>query len=194
MPSSDFDDNYVDNIYLLSKYEYNVRKRSGKCGLTAGGDEYKCYNPSKNEIILYHTEFYNNLFGISTMLMKNIGLSNGFNYGEVRENNDYVSYSGKNKKLWLHSKFSNKNTYVLLGIDALNSSEENSLLACNVLCKHGYYTIPCDRQIYQYMFKTVDEEISINNIKTEDTQTPIKIFPGQCMAIYNDYSSYNIQN
>lgn len=192
--SLDFDDNYIDNIYLLSKYESNVRKRRGKCSSTSGGDEYKCYNPSKNENILYHTEFYNNLFGISTMLMKNIGLSNGFNYGEIKENNDYVSYSGENKKLWLHSKFSNKNTYVLLGVDALNSSEENSLLACNVLCKHGYYTIPCNRQIYQYLFKTVDEKISINNIKTEDTQTPIKIYPGQCMAIYNDYSSYNIQN
>lgn len=194
MPAFDFDDNYIDNTYLLSTYEYNIKKRSGRCNLTSGGDKYKCYKPSKNEEILYHTEFYNNLFGVSTMLMKNVGLSNGFNYGEVKENNNHVSYSGNNKKIWLHSKFSNKNTYVLLGVDALNSSEENSLLACNVLRKHGYYTIPCNRQIYQYVFKTVDKKISISNIKTEDMKTPIKIYPGQCMAIFNDYSSYNIQN
>ena len=91
--------NYINDPGLHSKYVDYIKKRNGKCNLTSGGDKYKCYKPSKNEEILYHTEFYNNLFGVSTMLMKNIGLSNGFNYGEVKENNNYVSYSGNNKKI-----------------------------------------------------------------------------------------------
>lgn len=186
---------YINDPGLHSKYVDYIKKRNGKCNLTAGGNKYKCYISSEYQNILFYTlEFYNKLFGTTLTLMKNKGLRGGFNLGYINNNNKYVSYSGNNKKIWLHSKFSDKNTYVLLGVDALNSSEENSLLACNVLRKHGYYTIPCNRQIYQYIFKTVDEKISINNIKTEDTQTPIKIYPGQCMAIFNDYSSYNIQN
>ena len=179
--------NWLDDGHMEVENKYNYTKvTKDNCKVTKQGSnvQYYTWNTSNT---------YTELFGGPVQILYKSGLNGGLNYSNIKDANN-VNYSGQNKKIFIHSKHHDKKSYMLLGIDGLNDSEENSKLACNVLLKHGYYTIPCNRQIYQYMFKTVDEKISINNIKPENTQTPIKIYPGQCMAIYNDYSSYNIQN
>lgn len=179
--------NWLDDGHMEIENKYNYTQvTKDNCKVTKQGSnvQYYTWNTSNT---------YTELFGGPVQILYKSGLNGGLNYSNIKDENN-VNYSGQNKKIFIHSKHHDKKSYMLLGIDGLNDSEENSKLACNVLLKHGYYTIPCNRQIYQYVFKTVDEKISINNIKTEDAQTPIKIYPGQCMAIYNDYSSYNIQN
>lgn len=187
---------YIHDKGLQSRYDSYIKKRNGGCGLTSGGEKYNCYSTCENYYgtQLHRLEFFNENFGVSTALMRNIGLSGGFTYGNIKDLNKYISYSGNDKKIWLHSKLKDNNYYVLLGIDALNSSEENSKLACNVLLKHGYYTKSCNKQVYQYVFKIENDVIKTKNIKTDNISIPIKIYPGQCNALFNDYSQYNVQN
>lgn len=181
-----YDYDYLNYEWIETTRFFYVKKRKGACGMTCGGEWPMGYTV-KDWTTANH-------FGASLIRMKTLGLSGGFNYGNVKDLNKYVSYSGNNKKIWFHSKLRDKNRYVLLGIDALNSSEENSKLACNVLLKHGYYTKPCNKQVYQYVFKIENDVIKTKNIKTDNTSIPIKIYPGQCNALFNDYSQYNVQN
>ena len=187
---------YINDKGLQSIYDDYIKKRHGNCGLTSGGEKYRCYSTCENHYgtQIHRLEFFNENFGVSMTLMRNIGLNGGFTYGNIQDLNKYVFYSGKNKKIWLHSKLKDNNHYVLLGIDALNSSKENSKLACNVLLKHGYYTEQCNKQVYQYVFKTENDVIKTKNIKTDNTSISIKIYPCQCNALFNDYSQYNVQN
>lgn len=181
-----YDYDYLNYEWIEKTQFFYVKKRKGACGGTCGGEWPMGYTVKDCTTA--------NHFGASLVRMKTLGLLGGFNYGNVKDLNKYVSYSGNNKKIWFHSKLRDKNRYVLLGIDALNSSEENSKLACNVLLKHGYYTKPCNKQVYQYVFKIENDIIKTKNIKTDNTSIPIKIYPGQCNALFNDYSQYNVQN
>ena len=187
---------YINDKGLQSRYDHYIKKRNGNCGLTSGGEKYRCYSTCENHsgAQIHRLEFFNENFGVSIALMRNSGLNGGFTYGNITDLNKYVLYSGKNKKIWLHSKLKNNNHYVLLGINALNASEKYSKLACNVLLKHGYYTKPCNKQVYQYVFKTENDVIKTKNIKTDNTSIPIKIYPSQCNALFHDYSQYNVQN
>jgi hypothetical protein len=155
------------------------------CNVTKSGDFAQYYT--------WNTAGKAEPFGGPVQILYKSGLNGGLNYSNIKDA-DNVDYSGQNKKIFIHSKHHDKKAYMLLGIDGLNDSEENSKLACNVLLKHGYYTKQCNKQVYQYVFKIENDVIKTKNIKTENTSIPIKIYPGQCNALFKDFSQYNVQN
>ena len=178
--------NWLDDGRMNIENKYNYTKvTKDNCKVTKQGDLVQYYT--------WNTVGLTELFGGPVQILYKSGLNGGLNYSNIKNANN-VNYSGQNKKIFIHSKHRDKKSYMLLGIDGLNDSEENSKLACNVLLKHGYYTKPCNKQVYQYVFKIENDIIKTKNIKTDNTSIPIKIYPGQCNALFNDYSQYNVQN
>lgn len=178
--------NWLDDGCMNIENKYNYTKvTKDNCKVTKQGD-----------LVQYHT--WNTvgrteLLGGPVQILYKSGLNGGLNYSNIKDANN-VNYSGQNKKIFIHSKHRDKKSYMLLGIDGLNNSEENSKLACNVLLKHGYYIKPCNKQVYQHVFKIENDVIKTKNIKIDNTPISIKIYPGQCNSLFSDYSKYNVQN
>lgn len=178
--------NWLDDGRMEVENKYDCTKvTKDNCYVTKKGDFTQYYT--------WNTAGISELFGGPVQILYKFGLNGGLNYSNIKDASN-VNYSGQNKKIFIHSKHRDKKSYMLLGIDGLNDSEENSKLACNVLFKHGYYTKPCNRQVYQYVFKIENDVIKTKNIKTDNISIPIKIYPNQCVALFKDYSQYNVQN
>lgn len=123
------------------------------------------------------------IYGATTRLMQKLGMTQGLCYNKFNRKN----------RIWLYYNLPHTDKYTLCGISGIDDINIEQFI--NTILKHGYYLKPINRTVYQYNFLQNDENncLIIHN-KDNICDNFIKVYPCQCLAMFNDYSNFNIQS
>ena len=125
----------------------------------------------------------NAIYGATTRLMQKLGMAQGLCYNKLNTKN----------RIWLYYNLPHTDKYILCGISEIDDINIEQFV--NTILKHGYYLKPTNRTVYQYNFLQNDEnDCLIAHNKDNIYDNFIKVYPCQCMAMFNDYNNFNIQS
>ena len=125
----------------------------------------------------------NAIYGATTRLMQKLGMTQGLCYNKLNTKN----------RIWLYYNLPHTDKYILCGISEIDDINIEQFV--NTILKHGYYLKPTNRTVYQYNFLQNDEnDCLIAHNKDNIYDDFIKVYPCQCVAMFNNYDNFNIQS
>lgn len=140
----------------------------------------------------YLIENSSNDYGATAQVMQKLGFNGLMQLGKVSTKNN-ITYSGNTEKIWIYC-ISQDGKYILGSINLPTDGKTfQEIWEC--ILKHAYYTKKVNKKVFQYVFKKVDDSTClINKFTSKLDDVLCKIYPSHTMAIYNDYSEYNVQS
>ena len=140
----------------------------------------------------YLIENSSNDYGATAQVIQKLGFNGLMQLGKVLTKNN-ITYSGNTEKIWIYC-ISQDGKYILGSINLPTDGKTfQEIWEC--ILKHAYYTKKVNKKVFQYVFKKVDDSTClINKVTPKLDDVLCKIYPSHTMAIYNDYSEYNVQS
>lgn len=140
----------------------------------------------------YLIENSSNDYGATAQVIQKLGFNGFMQLGRVSTKNN-ITYSGNTEKIWIYC-ISQDGKYILGSIN-LPTDGKTFQEIWEFILKHAYYTKKVNKKVFQYVFKKVDDSTClITNFTSKLDDILCKIYPSHTMAIYNDYSEYNVQS
>lgn len=140
----------------------------------------------------YLIENSSNDYGATAQVIQKLGFNGLMQLGKVSTKNN-ITYSGNTEKIWIYC-ISQERKYILGSINLPTDGKTfQEIWEC--ILKHAYYTKKVNKKVFQYVFKKVDDTTClITKFTSKLDDVLCKIYPSHTMAIYNDYSEYNVQS